>query len=145
CGRLHGRRVLSGVGRNVPGLPCKIAADGGPAMRTVCGLPDSRSRVVKNVGVLGRPDDGLGANRARRWRGVRSSMTGSRRGDVGALRRDSVIDRYLSSVNHVRILRVGRRFAVLFDVDRMPIVERDFAVHTAAGNTSRTGVLLAAT
>ena len=67
-----------------------------------------------------------------------------RRRNVGPLGRDAVVDRYLPAVNQIRILRIGRRLAVFFDVHRMPIVESDFAVHAAAGDASRAGILLAA-
>src|SRR5271170_596418 len=113
-------------------------------MPTVGGLPNAGSSEKEDVGVPGRPDQRLGANNARWWRGVRSAVAGNRRSDVGALGCHSVIDRYLPTENEIRILRVGRRLAVLFDVYRMPVVKRDFAVHAAAGDASRTGILLTA-
>src|SRR6185437_4485499 len=42
------------------------------------------------------------------------------------------------------VARIGSRDAVLLDIDRMPVMEGDFAVHRAAGHASRAGILLAA-
>ena len=49
-----------------------------------------------------------------------------------------------AAVDHVGILRIRRGDAVLLNVDRMPIVERDLAVHRPAVDARRAGVLLSA-
>src|SRR6185312_4480123 len=54
--------------------------------------------------------------------------------DVGAL----------ASENEIRILRIARRHAVLLNVHRMPVVERDLTVHRPAVHAGGAGILLPA-
>src|SRR5277367_162318 len=116
-------------------------------MCAVGSLPYTGSSVEENVSVLGRPDQRLGPNRARRRHGARfgsrnvSAVARSRRRYVGPLAREAVIDGHFAAIDEIRILRVRGRFAVFFDVHRMPIVEGDLSVHTAALNASRTRIL----
>src|SRR5947207_1667276 len=57
--------VLTGVGWYVPGLASQVAADGGPTVTTVGGLPDAGGRVEEHVGILRRPVQRLRAHGAR--------------------------------------------------------------------------------
>src|SRR5437879_4782761 len=98
--------------------------------------------------MLGRSDERLRTHRAcRRFVGCRRAApatASAARTDSGLLRREAVVDRYLSAVNEVRILRVGSGHAVFLDADRMPIVESDLAIHAAAIDACGTGILLTA-
>src|ERR1700733_9373998 len=117
-------------------------------MPAVGSLPDAGSRVEEDIWIFRRPEERRGSTRASGWLGIRCCArrpaAGRRRADEGPLACGAVIDSHFAAVNEIRILRVRGRFAVFFDVGGMPIVEGDFAIHAAAFNASRTGILLAA-
>ncbi len=143
-----GRPVFAGIRRNIPLFAARqIATDGRPAMSAVGRLPDSGSRVEQSVGILGGPVQRLGSHGARRRR-IRgqfhccaSSTAGS---DVAFLAGDAIIKRYLAAVDQIGIFRIWRGVAVFFNAHRMPVVERDLAVHAAAVDAGRAGILLPA-
>ena len=149
-GRRHGRRIFAGVGGHFPFFAAReVAADGRPAMSAVGGFPDAGGCVEQNGRILGGPVQGLSANGARGRRtgghGLRSSAASSAgRPDVGFLSGEAIVDGDFAAVDKIGIFRIGRGVAVLFDAHRMPVVERDFAIHAAAIDASGAGILLAA-
>ena len=107
-------------------------------MAAVAGLPDAGGRVEQNVRIFRRPDKRLRAHRA----GGHVGRGGRSHG--GLLAGEPVIDGHLAAVDEIRIFRIGRGFAILFDADRMPVVEGDLAIHAAAVHAGGAGILLAA-
>src|ERR1017187_1271418 len=67
--RGHGGGVLAGIAGLLPCLAGEIAADGGPTVTAVDGLPHAGGPIEEHIGILGRPDDRLRAHGARRWFG----------------------------------------------------------------------------
>ena len=56
----------------------------------------------------------------------------------------AIISRQLAAVDDVGIERIGHHVAVFFGSHGMPVAEGDLAVVAAAGDASRTALLLAA-
>ena len=110
------------------------------------GANGARRRIVGHA--RGLPKDPACSNPARRASTAAPTATSAaRRRPVRhwSFAGDAIIEgHFFRAVDQVGILRVGRGFAVLLDVHRMPIVEGDFAIHAAAVHAGRAGILLAA-
>src|SRR6185437_7189588 len=137
--------VLAGARRDgIVGAAGEVAADAGPAMSVVQGFPDGVGGEQQRMRVgRGLPEEGLGAYAAGVLAAIRLDIGADRSGLAGL----AVVERDAGAggaEDQVGIARIGRGDAVLLDVDRMPVVEGDFAVHRAAGHASRAGVLLPA-
>src|ERR1039457_6458988 len=99
--RGHGGGILAGVCGTLPCLAGEIAADGGPTVPAVGGLPHAGGAKEEHVGVLGRPDERLGADGAGGWfrrRGRRGGATPGAGSDAGLLGRATGLDRYFCAV-----------------------------------------------
>src|ERR1019366_648424 len=97
------------------------------------------------VGVYRRPVDRHRAHVAveRLAVGAAQAHVGTDRGGLAGL---AIVQRdagTLAAEDHVRIPGIRSGNAVLLDVDRMPIVEGDLAVHRTARHAGGSGVLLA--
>jgi hypothetical protein len=121
--RSHRGRVLAGVRGHVPGLAREIAADGGPAMTAVGGLPDAGGRKKRTFGSLG--DQIRGCVRTVRAAADRllplrrlglhvrhAAASSAARADAGLLPGHAVVNGHFSAVHQVGILRIGSGFAV---------------------------------
>ena len=135
--------VLPGTRGRRPGLPGQIGADPGPGHRTVDRLPDHVRDIEEDIRSHRRPGNRhrshvpvvVGAPR----RGVRPDQ-----GGLGSL---PVVERHVAphaAEDQVRIPGIGRGNAVFLNVDRVPVMERDLAVHRPAVDAGRPGVLLPA-
>src|SRR5271154_2748698 len=110
-------------------------------MSAVGSFPDARGGVEKNIGIFGRPNQRLCADRpGRRFRGRRRRSWSH----ISLLSRHAVEDRHLSAINEIRILGIRSCLSILLNVYRMPVVESDLSVHAAAVNASRSRILLPA-
>ena len=135
--------VLAGARRNLPCLSCQIGTDARPAVRVIGRLPDHVRGVKQRVLIHGRPRD---RHRPHVSPPAAGALLGAGAG-VRRLARPPVVQRNSgarAAVHQVRILWIRRGNAVLLNVRRMPIVERDLAVHGAAVDACRPRVLLSA-
>ncbi len=141
--RRHVLRIAAGTRRHRPALPSKIGADSRPAVRMIDRLPHDVGRVVQHARVQRRPDE--------RHRAHIAAEAVAALGDIGTdrrrLARAAIVARDVGArapEHHIGIARIGRRDAVLLNVGRVPVVERDLAVVGAARHAEGTRVLLAA-
>src|SRR4051812_28457412 len=130
--------VLAHVRRNDRVGACEIWTDLPPIAAAVERLPYHVRREIQRVRIDGREQEWCRAKHAIVGR------TDRLRSDLLHLTRSAIIPSDFAAVDDIRIEWIGRRIAIFFDADGMPIAEGDLAIITATGDAGRTRLLLPA-